>query len=205
MGDTMSEPVLKRNDKETDRMDDSVYKPVLCNKISLRKLRIEDAKPMLEWMQTPEIYEKMQYDPHEQNIERCIKFIKNSWRDQTSVHYAVANHRGEYLGTVSLKNIDKERNNAEFGIALHPKAMGSGIGGLALHAIMKKAFEELNLNKVYLYVRCDNEKAVAFYKKHHLEYEGCFKEHLYVRGEYKDIYWFALRRRGYEEWKITEK
>lgn len=74
-----------------------------------------------------------------------------------------------------------------------------------MHAIMKKAFEELNLNKVYLYVRCDNEKAVAFYKKHHLEYEGCFKEHLYVRGEYKDIYWFALRRRGYEEWKITEK
>lgn len=186
--------------QRTDRMEDSGCKPV-SNHIFLRELRLEDAEPMLEWLQTPDIYKTMQYDPNEQSIERCREFIKNSWGNELNVHCGITNDKGEYLGTVSLKNIDKERNNAEFAIGLRPKAIGCGIAGAALRAIMKKAFEELELNKVYLYVRCDNSRAIAFYKKHHLEYEGCFKEHIYVQGNYKDICWFALRRKMYGEWK----
>lgn len=176
-------------------------KSVLNNKIRLRRLELSDAEPMLEWMLEPSIYEKMQYDPAVQSLERCQNFIQASWNDEVNLHYAVTNELKEYLGTVSLKNIDYKNKNAEFAIALHPKAMGKGVSTMALYAIVEKAFCELGLNKVYLYVRSDNERAVAFYKKSHLDYEGCFKEHLYIHGEYKDIYWYAMRRGEFEQWR----
>lgn len=182
MGDCMCESLRKEN-------------------ITIRKLELADAGPMLEWMLEPDIYKKMQYNPKEQSLEKCRNFIKESWTDKRNLHYAVTNRTGEYLGTVSLKNIDEKNKNAEFAIALHPKAMGKGISAAALDAIMEKAFYDLDLNKVYLYVRSDNERAVAFYRKYRLEYEGCFKEQLYLEGEYKDIYWFALRRSGFERWR----
>lgn len=182
-------------------MGDSMCKSVLKDHIRLRRLELADAEPMLEWMLEPSIYEKMQYDPKVQNLERCKNFIQTSWTDDRNLHYAITNYAGEYLGTVSLKNIDHQNQNAEFAIALHPKAMGKGVSSIALKKIMEKAFDELNLHKVYLYVRSDNERAIAFYKKNHLEYEGCFKEHLSINGEYKDILWFALRNGEFEQWR----
>lgn len=166
---------------------------LLNNKIVLRNLDLSDAELMLEWMKNPDIYEKMQYDPAKQSKESCISFIKNSWQDEDNLHYAISNLENEYYGTISLKNIDIKNKNAELGIVLHPKAMGKGISTEALKLIANKAFEELNLHKIYLYVRKDNERAVRFYKKNGWEYEGEFKEHLWIHGEYKDIYWFSLR------------
>lgn len=177
------------------------HKSILDEDVSLRRLELRDAEPMLEWMLEPGIYEKMQYDPKEQSIERCQEFIQTSWVDENNHHYAITNETQEYLGTVSLKNIDNKNKNAEFAIALHPKAMGKGISAMALQEIMEKAFDELKLHKVYLYVRSDNKRAIAFYEKNQLKYEGCFEEHLYVDGEYIDLYWYALRRGDFELWR----
>lgn len=182
-------------------MDDSMPKSLLKNEVRLRQLELQDAECMLEWLRNPDIYSKMQYDPASQNIEKCRNFIEKSWTDKENLHYAITNKKSEYLGTVSLKNIDRKNSSAEFAVVLHPKAMGMGVGTVALEAIMEIAFVQLELNKVYLYVRSDNERAVVFYKKNHLEYEGCFKEHLKVGNVYKDIYWYALRKRKYLSWK----
>lgn len=176
-------------------------KKTMYERIYLRGLELSDAEPMLEWMLEPDIYEKMQYDPKEQNLEKCKNFIRESWEDKRNLHYAVTNGKNEYLGTVSLKNIDRINKKAEFAIALHPKAMGKGVSTAALCAIMEKAFCDLDLNKVYLYVRSDNERAVAFYEKCHLEYEGRFKEHIFLYGEYRDICWYALRKSDFARWK----
>lgn len=49
-------------------------------------------------------------------------------------------------------------------------------------------------------MRADNKRAIAFYKKNKMEFEGYAKESIFVEGEYKDILWFALRKRNYNEW-----
>lgn len=182
-------------------MCDNMYKSIWNEQISLRKLELRDAKPMLEWMLDPDIYKKMQYNPEEQSLEQCKKFIEKSWNSETELHYAITNSRREYLGTVSLKNVNYHERMAEFAIALCKNKIGKGIGRKALLDIMKVAFEEKRLHKVYLYVRSDNERAVAFYKKNHLIYEGCFHEQIQIYGDYKDIYWFALLEGAYLEWK----
>lgn len=175
-------------------MGNQMYQSILNSDIHLRRLELTDAEPMLEWLKNPDIYEKMQYDPEKQNLEQCMAFIRNSWEEQKNLHYAITDSTSEYLGTISLKNIDMQNRNAELGIALHPKAMGKGIGAEALKQIAQRAFEEMALHKIYLYVRKDNERAVKFYQKNGWACEGEFKGHICVRGEYKDIYWFALHK-----------
>lgn len=169
--------------------------------IQLRRLQLNDAESMLEWMMDPDIYSKMQYDYKNLSLEKCILFIKNSWENTENLHLAISDESGEYLGTVSLKNIDYKNKRTELGIAVHPKYMGKGVAASALREIAKKAFFELKLNRIYLYVRADNIRAVTFYKKNKMEYEGCSKEYLLIDGEYKDVYWFSLRKRNYNEWK----
>lgn len=175
-------------------MGDRVCQSILNRDICLRRLELSDVEPMFEWLINPDVYEKMQYDPAKQSMERCIAFIKDSWEETNNLHYAITDETNEYFGTISLKNIDMQNKNAELGIALHPKAMGKGVGAEALRLIAQKAFGEMDLHKIYLYVRKDNERAVKFYQKNGWLYEGEFREHLYVRGEYKDICWFAITK-----------
>lgn len=173
--------------------------------IILRTLKMEDAELMLQCMSDPKVYSKMRYNHREIDLDKCISFIENSWTDQRNLHWAISNEKSEYLGTVSLKNIDKDNEKAELGIVVHPVYMGKGIASEALQEIAEKAFNELGLNKIYLYVRCDNERAIAFYKKNQMELEGCAKDHILIHKEYKDVLWFALRKSNYDQWKKLVK
>ena len=175
-------------------------KSILKTEISLRSLKLEDAEPMLEWMTNPDIYKKMQFDGKNQTLEKCQKFIQHSWNDKKNLHYAITNSSEEYLGTVSLKNIDEENCNAEFAIVIMPSVMGKGIALVAMQKILEKAFYELGLSKVYLYVRNDNERAVKFYRKNQIRQEGCFRKHLFVDEEFKDVFWFAMLKDEYVGW-----
>lgn len=182
-------------------MGDRKYKSILEDNVRLRRLEISDAGSMLEWMLNADIYKYMQYRPEQQSLESCERFIRNSWKSQENRHWAVSDPQGSYLGTVSLKNIDQENRNAEFAIALMPEAMGKKIGLSAMIQVMHKAFYELDLHKVYLYVREDNKRAIRFYEKCLLRYEGCFMEHLWIDGKFRNIHWYAIQKKEFHQWR----
>lgn len=166
--------------------------------INLRRLKLEDAPLMLEWMKDPDIYSTMQYNPDNISLESVEAFIRHSQEDEQSLHLAIVSENDEYQGTVSLKNIDRKNKNAEFAIAVRKSAMGRGISKQAFGKILRIAFEELNLNKVYLYVRTDNVRAIKFYEKCKLREEGCFLQHMCVREKYYDVKWYAILKDEYK-------
>lgn len=68
------------------------------------------------------------------------------------------------IGTVFLKNIDAELNQAEFGIFIgEPQGRGKKLSYPATNAVLRIAFEELGLRRVYLSVVGDNIPAVTTY------------------------------------------
>ena len=140
---------------------------IVGKNFTLRDLCLEDAELMYEWMSNPDIFSKMQYNPKQQSVEKCKDFIRKSWNLQNDLHLAVTDINDLYLGTVSLKNINLLDQKAEFAIGMHPKAMGTGAAKFALYSIIQYAFKQINLNKVYLYVRKDNIRAIKFYEKNH--------------------------------------
>lgn len=129
----------------------------------LRELRIEDAPLMLEWMHDENVVGKLRTGFMSKTIDDCIGFINSSLSD-SNIHLAIASDEDEYMGTVSLKNI--EDGTAEFAITVRSKAMKKGYSWFGMEAIIKKAFNEFDLESVYWCVSQENERAVKFYDKH---------------------------------------
>ncbi len=130
----------------------------------LRKLELKDSKLMLEWMHDKNVTNNLRTDFSTKTEEDAISFIKNSWEDKDNLNLAIASDEDEYMGTVSLKNI--ENLSAEFAITVRTEAMGRGYSWFGMEEIIKKAFNELGLESVYWCVSKDNTRAVRFYDKH---------------------------------------
>jgi diamine N-acetyltransferase len=162
--------------------------------MKLRKLQTKDAEGMLEWMTDPECNKHFRFNPNTITLGSVKAFIVKSENNTKDCHRAIVNEHDEYLGTISLKNISTDDNNAEYAIALRQSAFGKGIGHKATMAILDIAFNELKLNRVYLNVLPENIRAVALYNKCGFKFEGEFREHINIRGELKNLLWYAILR-----------
>lgn len=135
--------------------------------MKLRNLENKDAIRMLEWMHDEDVTRYMGKDFGNMTIHDCERFILESSAVASNLHQAIVNDEDEYMGTVSLKNINVQKKDAEFAITIRKCAMGNGYSRFGMNEILKIAFEELKLNMVYWYVNRKNLRAVRFYDKMH--------------------------------------
>jgi diamine N-acetyltransferase len=63
--------------------------------------------------------------------------------------------------------------------------------------ILEIAFCELELERVYLNVISSNIRAKRFYEKAGFRYEGCFRKHLQLQGDWFDWDWYAVLKDEY--------
>ncbi len=131
--------------------------------MKLRKLKMDDAPFMLEWMHDESIVCDLNRDFSAMTITDCQNFIQNSEDTKVHMHLAIVDDKDEYQGTVSLKHIEK--GTAEFGITIRSCAMGKGFSRLAMQEIFSIAKEKLGLHLVYWCVSPNNKRALRFYDK----------------------------------------
>lgn len=171
------------------------------NKFMLRKLEEKDAILMLEWMHDKNVVENLKADFANKTIEDCKMFINNSLKEKENIHYAIVNDQDEYLGTVSLKNINNSDFSAEFAITIRRSAMGTGCSAFAIREIIKKGFEELNLKYIYWYVDKINERAIRFYDKNNykrINYENIVDICCNAKNNYNESYiWYIETNPGF--------
>ncbi len=160
----------------------------------LRELSLKDCDGMLEWMHDPQINylytDKIKMATRE-SVERFILDAVKMREAGSTYHYAVVDKRDEYLGTISLKDVDKIRG-AEFAISMRRRFHGKGIASWATREILRIAFEDLKLNRVYLNVLSDNEHANRFYVNNRFRYEGESRQCILIGNELKSLKWYAM-------------
>lgn len=161
----------------------------------LRPLMAQDAPRMLEWMHDENVTRYLRINGADATLQDAQDFIASTADESRNLHRAIVNDKDEYLGTISLKNIDRKKLEAEYAIAMHSSAIGTGAAFWGSGEIFKIAFEELQLNRVYLNVLAENQRAVRFYQKLSslgLEPEG--QTMTEINGVQKPLLWFAVRR-----------
>lgn len=166
--------------------------------IYIRKLEEKDAPLMLEWMKDQLLVEFLSKDFSKMELADCLSFIQSSREDGENIHRAVCNEEDEYLGTVSLKQVDDRNKNAEYAIAMRRKALGTGASLAGTREILRIAFEELELHRVYLNVVGENVRADRFYEKTGFRYEGTFQEHMFINGRFRNLKWYGITKQEYE-------
>lgn len=161
----------------------------------LRELNINDAPFMLEWMHDESVTHDLSTNFNTKTIEDCERFISGSHDKTKDLHLAIVSDSDEYMGTVSLKQIDEVAGNAEFAIAVRKSAMGRGYSWFGMIEIIKFAFEELGLNSVYWCVSNDNQRAVRFYDKHGFHKAIDISESILSRySDVPNLRWYSVLR-----------
>lgn len=173
--------------------------------ITLRELKEKDAEFMLEWMHDRDIQNCFIKDMLSATIEDALEFCRKSKipsciSDGTSLHYAIVNETDEYLGTISLKNIDKYNGTAEYAITLRKKAVGKGIAFEATGIILQKAFLDIHLNRVFLSVLPDNNAAIRLYERCGFVCEGEFRNHIRKGDKYMNWKWYGMLKEEYDKY-----
>ena len=161
--------------------------------MELRKLKLKDAPLMLEWMHDRNVTDGLRADFASKTLEDAKDFIRSSRGDAKNLHLAVVSDEDEYMGTVSLKNI--ENGSAEFAIAVRAAAMRRGYAWFGMRSIIEKAFAEMGLESIYWCVSKDNPRAVRFYDKHFFSEALDIPEQVLKRYSGADnLKWYSVLR-----------
>lgn len=162
---------------------------------SLRPLMEKDAPRMVEMMHDAQTTQYLQIGGPGYTRENALRFIAGTADETGSVHRAVVDSNGVYQGTISLKNLDMAKKEAEYAISMHPDAQGKGAARDATQSILHYAFHCLKLERVYLNVLDENQRAVRFYEKNGFIYRETTIAS--IHGIEKPLRWYDIKSRDF--------
>ena len=158
--------------------------------VYLRELTLNDVEDRFQWcldkevtkhLNMPEKYPPFSKEETRSWINMCIN--KTNGYEQK----AIVTEEGRHIGWIDLKNIDKLNKHAELGVAIGDKTYwGKGYGLSAMKEMLLWGFNELDLNKIWLRVEVDNEKAIKSYKRMGYVEEGILRQDRLRNGKFVD-------------------
>lgn len=176
-------------------------------RVILRELQLDDVEARYQWcldkevtkhLNMPDKYPPFSKDETRKWMEMCIN--KTNGYDQK----AILDQDNNHIGWIDLKNFDNLNKHAELGIAIGDKNYwGKGFGLAAMLEMLKYGFNELNLNKIWLRVEIDNEKAIKSYKRIGYVEEGILRQDRLRNGKLVDRLRMSILKNEFLQ--ITQK
>jgi len=172
---------------------------MLAGKVTvLRPLRAADRVVSVRWRNDPDIRDNILGYRFPITEEMEADWVNSVLKDQSRsrVVLAIEDRRdGALVGFVYLNNLDWFSRNAEFGVLIGEREkQGKGFAREALELVVRYAFQELNLHKIYLRVVSFNKRALELYRTFGFAQEGVQRRHAFVRGRYHDVVLMGLIR-----------
>lgn len=120
-------------------------------------------------------------------------WIKNMIETGKAVQFIIwEKETGLKIGSVYLRDIDRENLKAEFGIFIgEEEKLGCGYGREAADLITDYGFSVLGLNKIFLRVMAENERARKSYQRAGFTEEGLMKQDRIINGKKQDLVFMA--------------
>lgn len=99
------------------------------------------------------------------------------------------------IGTVNLRNLDRENGSAELAIVIGEKALqGQGLGTDALNCLVDFGFGELRLERIYLHVFDYNLRATRSYENAGFQTDAILRRSRFHRGQHHDVHLMSILR-----------
>lgn len=158
-------------------------------RITLRPIESDDAEFLAETINHPDVWGNLSlYEPMSVQQERdWIDHVA----DEDDVHLLICAD-GDPVGTIGLNRINTAWGVAEMGYYVHPDAQRRGYATDAARRMVRYAFEDQRLHKVYANVYTHNDASRRVLESVGFQREGVFREHAYVRGERVDVHRYGL-------------
>ena len=168
------------------------------NELIIRKFEEKDIQNKIKWINNQNNNKFLHYDlPLE--YDKTLRWFHNI-KDRADRYDAVIEYASVPVGIIGLLGIDEKNKKAEYYITLgEEEYKGKGIAYKASLLLLKYAFEELNLNKVYLYTETENIPAQGLFSKLGFEKEGTLREDIIINNQKRDRYIYAMFRNNWNK------
>lgn len=163
--------------------------------VSLRDFTEEDIALKVQWINDPNNNRYLHYDLP-LTYDKTLRWFQE--KDNTHRVDCTIEYDQKPVGVIGLLAIDSENQKAEYYITIGDTSFqGKGIATKATMLLLEHAFTDLNLNKVYLTVDADNEKACGLYERVGMSCEGIFREDLSRNRQFIDRKRYAILKKDW--------
>lgn len=165
-------------------------------RVILRALETEDLDRCFRWMNDPQIVRtlKSRYPiPFFKEAEWLEGAVRSSSEER---HFAIERRDSrEHIGNASIHQIDWVSRRAKFNLFIgEPSAWNKGFGGDTIRALVRFAFEEMNLAKLRIDVFEYNERGRHLLETNGFVQEGKLAREFYREGAYHDVVIYSIFR-----------
>jgi UDP-4-amino-4,6-dideoxy-N-acetyl-beta-L-altrosamine N-acetyltransferase len=161
---------------------------IFGNIITLIPISFEHLPLVAKWRNNPSVSEMM-FDRSVFTLEKQIAWFENLKNDSTREQFIIlVKKSSKPIGAINLINIDRKNLHCDWGYYIGED--DSRMGGFAIEAellILKYAFENLGLNKVYCQTFSFNKKVIAIHSKFGFTTDGILRQHHKTETGFADV------------------
>lgn len=168
---------------------------IKTERLVLRLFQTSDAPRVATLCNNYNIYKNTLYLPYPYSLNDAISWMENHYNNfigDNSYEFAVTDKEtGEVFGAIALSN-NKRFNQGEIAYWIGEPYWGNGYATEAAQSILKFAFEEKKLHKVFARYFLSNPASGKVMDKIGMEKEGVLKEHVIKDGKYEDLVYYGI-------------
>lgn len=156
---------------------------------NLRHLKPSDIHFFKDWIKDEEVIRYSMTKFHALKDDHDIEnWFLSTLTDAKTWQWGIIDpHNKELIGYVGIAGINKVDNNGEFFIFIGNKQFwGKKIATHLTPQIVKQAFAELDLHRIFLTASSDNPGAVKAYEKAGFIHEGIMRDAFFRNGQFSD-------------------
>lgn len=165
--------------------------------ITLRAIEENDLELLKDMINDPEIENMMTGFSFPVSTSEHKKWFNMLSNEHNKLRLIIDTEEYGTIGMIMLSNIDWKNRNAEFHIKITGKnnLRGKGYGTKATKALIKYAFEQLNIHCIYSNIIEYNIASQILHEKCGFKKEGILRDRVYKNGKYNNIVVWSINNK----------
>lgn len=169
----------------------------MTSKLTIRPITEADTDNIVRWRNLDSVKRNL-YSRDEVTRESHLRWLREQVQTGRCAQYILETLEGD-IGTAFIKNIDNFHKKGEYGIFIgEESARGKGYGRRATELLLEKAFEELDLNRVFLHVFEENLPGIRAYENAGFKIEGVLRADFRYEDEYLNAVVMGITRKMWQ-------
>jgi len=162
--------------------------------VALRAIEEKDLEKLLEWRNNPSLRRYFREHRELNSAQQLSWFNEKVNNDPSTKMFSIINkNNGELIGACGLCYIDWVNKTADFSIYLGADDLyiDDKYAPDAARAMMRYAFDELALNRLWAEIYSFDEKKFDFFKSLNFTLEGTHRQTHWAEGRWHNSYFFG--------------
>lgn len=159
-------------------------------RLLLRRINKNDAEDMYEYSRLEEVTRYLLWKPFTSlDVSKAyISTLGRSYKVGKFFDFAVVvKDENKMIGTCGFTKISEKDGAAEIGFVLNPAYHNKGYGYEAALEVMRLGFIDFGFNRIEARCMSGNDASRALMSKLGMQYEGCARQLMFVKGMFRDI------------------